>query len=54
MLELREKRRDDSATRSGLGLGLLPWQRFVLSVLLFLNVSLIGGLFLVVLGCIQL
>ncbi|MCD4738540.1 MAG: hypothetical protein K8R89_04700 [Anaerolineae bacterium] len=54
MLELREKRSDDLATWLGIGLGLLPWQRFVLAVLLFLDVALIGGLFLVVLGCISL
>jgi hypothetical protein len=31
--------------------GLLPWQRFVLALLLFLDVAVVGFLFLVMLGC---
>ena len=53
MQEQRAKKRENSSSQSVTGLGLLPWQRFVLSVLLFLDVSLLGGLFLVVLGCVN-
>lgn len=33
--------------------GLLPWQRFVLALLLFLDVAVVGFLFLVMLGCME-
>lgn len=34
--------------------GLLPWQRFVLALLLFLDVTVVGFLFLLILGRFQL
>lgn len=34
--------------------GLLPWQRFVLALLLFLDVTIVGFLLLLVLGRFQL
>lgn len=37
-------------TRSRYVFGLLPWQIFFLSVLMFLDVAVIGMLFLVMLG----
>lgn len=40
-------------TTSNLSLGILPWQRLFLSVLLFLDVGIIGLLFLVMLGSIS-
>ncbi|MEA3310520.1 MAG: hypothetical protein U9Q70_13580 [Chloroflexota bacterium] len=54
MLERLEEEKTDAAAPAGLELGLLPWQKFVLSVLLFLDVVLIGALFLLVLGSVQL
>ena len=36
--------------RSSLEFGLMPWQRFFLSLLLFLDVTIVGLLFLVMLG----
>ncbi len=33
--------------------GLLPWQRFLLATLLFLDVTVVGFLFLVILGRFQ-
>jgi len=43
----------ESRTRGrsrNIDLGLLPWQQFFLSVLLFLDVAIVGLLFLVMLG----
>ena len=39
-----------SRKRASLELGMRPWQRFFLSVLLFLDVAIVGLLFLIILG----
>ncbi len=46
----RPKARRQPRSSGGMELSLLPWQQFVLSVLLFLDVTIIGLLFLVMLG----
>ena len=47
--EALEKAPRPRSSRSVFG-GLRPWQRFVLSILMFLDVAIIGLLFLVMLG----
>ena len=39
-----------SRRRASLEFGMLAWQRFFLSVLLFLDVAIVGLLFLIILG----
>lgn len=46
----RAEPRRRARASSGLALNLRPWQQFILSVLLFLDVAVIGLLFLVMLG----
>ena len=46
----RPRPRRQPRPSGGVELGLRPWQQFVLSVLLFLDVTIIGLLFLVMLG----
>jgi hypothetical protein len=57
VVEVEDERRERrglnlnvSLQQLNLGLGLLPWQQFVLSLLLFLDIAVIGVLFLVMLG----
>jgi len=48
--DLGEIERPPSTGLGGMLLGLAPWQRFVLALLLFLNVALLGCMCLVMAG----